>query len=140
MPSRCRSSPSNQSGDDTHMLSNVRVGAIQMMDRRQYPGHAGADVPRSTMSASIFKDAKTAWAALDGSVGDIVRADIQKTGLQPMHAVWDEGFRQITSSTRPINTLDDLHGFKIRVPPSPISLSLFKDLGAAPTTLNVAEL
>ena len=54
--------------------------------------------------------------------------------------VWDEGFRQITSSTRPINTVDDLHGFKIRVPPSPISLSLFQYLGAAPITLNVAEL
>ncbi len=132
--------PSNQLGDDTHMLSNVRVGAIQMMGIGD--NILATLVPTAAIDnvGFIFKDAKTAWAALDGSVGDIVRADIQKTGLQPMHAVWDEGFRQITSSTRPINTVDDLHGFKIRVPPSPISLSLFKDLGAAPTTLNVAEL
>jgi tripartite ATP-independent transporter DctP family solute receptor len=132
--------PSNQLGDDTHMLSNLRVGAIQMMGIGD--NILATLVPTAAIDnvGFIFKDAKTAWAALDGSVGDIVRADIQKTGLQPMRAVWDEGFRQITSSTRPINTLDDLHGFKIRVPPSPISLSLFKDLGAAPTTLNVAEL
>ncbi len=132
--------PSNQLGDDTHMLSDVRVGAIQMM------GIGDNILATLVPSAAIdnigfaFKDAKAAWSALDGSVGDIVRADIAKTGLQPMPRIWDEGFREITSSTKPIKTPDDLHGFKIRVPPSPISLSLFKDLGAAPVTLNVAEL
>ena len=69
-----------------------------------------------------------------------MRADIEKTGLHAMRRIWDEGFREITSGTKPINTPEDLHGFKIRVPPSPISLSIFKDLGAAPGTLNIAEL
>lgn len=50
------------------------------------------------------------------------------------------GFREITTSTKPIHTPEDLKGFKIRVPPSPMNLSLFKDLGAAPSTLNSAEL
>jgi tripartite ATP-independent transporter DctP family solute receptor len=132
--------PSNQLGDDTHMLSALRSGAIQMM------GIGDNILSTLVRSAAIdnigfaFKDAKTAWEALDGAVGDIVRADIERTGLQPMRRIWDEGFRQITSSTKATKTPDDLHGFKIRVPPSPISLSLFQHLGAAPTTLNVAEL
>ncbi|MEO9191576.1 MAG: TRAP transporter substrate-binding protein [Acetobacteraceae bacterium] len=132
--------PSNQLGDDTHMLSNVRVGAIQMM------GIGDNILATLVPSAAIdnigfaFKDGKTAWSALDGSVGDIVRADIENSGLYPMRRIWDEGFREITSSPKPIKTPDDLHGFKIRVPPSPISLSLFKHLGAAAVTLNVAEL
>ena len=70
----------------------------------------------------------------------LVRAEIEKVGLHPMTKMWDEGFRQITTSTKPINTPADLNGFKMRVPPSPISLSMFKDLGAAPMTLNAAEL
>ncbi|MGH7120491.1 MAG: TRAP transporter substrate-binding protein [Acetobacteraceae bacterium] len=132
--------PNSELGNDTHMLSGVRSGAIQMIG-------FGDNVLAPLVSAAAidnigfaFKDAKTAWAALDGAVGDIVRADIEKVGLYPMHNIWDEGFRQITSSTKPIKTVEDLHGFKIRVPVSPISLSLFKDLGAAPVTMNVAEL
>ena len=84
---------------------------------------------------------ETAWSALDGVVGDIVRADIDKD--RPAADAPQSGTKasaRSPRSTKPINTPDDLHGFKIRVPPSPISLSLFKDLGAAPVTLNVAEL
>ena len=132
--------PSNQLGNDTHMLSNVRSGAIQMM------GIGDNILATLVPSAAIdnigfaFKDSRNAWNTLDGEVGNIVRADIEKVGLHPMPRIWDEGFRQITTSTKPINTPEDLHGFKIRVPPSPISLSLFQHLGAAPATLNVAEL
>jgi tripartite ATP-independent transporter DctP family solute receptor len=132
--------PSSQLGDDTHMLSELRSGIIQMM--------AVGDNILATLvpSAAIdnigfaFKDGPTAWNALDGGVGDIVRADIKKVGLHPMHKIWDEGFRQTTSKSKIINSPDDLAGFKIRVPPSPISLDLFKDLGAAPVVLNIAAL
>ncbi len=132
--------PSSQLGDDTHMLSNLRSGAMQMM--------AIGDNILATLvpSAAIdnigfaFKSPEMAWKALDGKVGDIVRADIEKTGLHPMTRIWDEGFREVTSSTKQISTPEDLHGFKIRVPPSPISLSLFQSLGAAAVTINAAEL
>jgi len=132
--------PNSELGDDTHMLSDLRAGAIEMM------GIGDNILATLVPSAAIdnvgfaFKDSGTAWAALDGAVGDIVRADIAKAGLVPMHAIWDEGFRETTTSTKPIVTPEDLKGFKIRVPPSPISLSLFKALGAAPETINVAEL
>jgi TRAP-type transport system periplasmic protein len=132
--------PNNQLGDDTHMLANLRAGATQMMG-------IGDNILATLVPACAidnvgfaFKDAKGAWAALDGDVGPLVRADIEKTGLYAMEKVWDEGFRQITTSTKPIHTPEDLRGFKIRVPPSPMNLSIFKDLGAAPVTMNVAEL
>ena len=132
--------PSNQLGNDTHMLSSVRVGAIQMMGIGD--NILATLVPNAAIDnvGFAFKEAQTAWNALDGELGDVVRADIAKTGLHPMTNIWDEGFREITTSTKPINTPEDLKGFKIRVPPSPISLSLFQHLGAAPATLNVAEL
>jgi TRAP-type transport system periplasmic protein len=132
--------PANQLGDDTHMLSNLRVGAMQMMGIGD--NILATLVPNAAIDnvGFAFKDANTAWTALDGSVGEMVRADIRKAGLEPMPRIWDEGFREITTSSKPINTPDDLHGFKIRVPPSPISLDLFRGLGAAPATLNVSEL
>jgi TRAP-type transport system periplasmic protein len=132
--------PNNQLGNDTNMLSELRSGAMQMM------GIGDNILATLVSSAAIdnigfaFKDSKTAWDALDGAVGDPVRADITKVGLHPMHRIWDEGFRQITSSTKQVKTPEDLLGFKIRVPPSPISVDLFRGLGAAPTTINIAEL
>jgi tripartite ATP-independent transporter DctP family solute receptor len=132
--------PSSELGNDTHMLSEVRSGAIQMMG-------IGDNILSSLVpSCAIdnvgfaFKTIETAWKALDGKVGDVVRANIVKAGIYPMGRIWDEGFRDITTSTKPIKTPEDLAGFKIRVPPSPISVSLFKYLGAAPTSLNIAEL
>ncbi len=130
----------SQLGDDTHMLSNLRSGAMQMM--------AIGDNILSTLVPTCaidnigfaFKTAETAWQALDGKVGDLVRADIAKTGLHPMTRIWDEGFREVTSGTKPIKAPEDLQGFKIRVPPSPISLSLFQSLGASPITINASEL
>ncbi|MGH7057089.1 MAG: TRAP transporter substrate-binding protein [Acetobacteraceae bacterium] len=132
--------PNGELGNDSHMLSEVRSGAIQMM--------GVSDFVLSVLVPSVavdnigfaFKNTKAAFAAMDGTVGDIVRADIVKHGLRPMPAMWDEGFREITTSTKPIETPEDLKGFKIRVPVSPLSLSLFKDLGAAAVTMNVAEL
>jgi TRAP-type transport system periplasmic protein len=53
--------------------------------------------------------------------------------------VWDNGFRMITNSAKPITQPDDLRGMKIRVPVSALWLSLFKALGAAPTGMNFAE-
>ena len=131
--------PNSELGDDTHMLSSVRSGAMEMF--------ATGDNIFSTLvpDAAIdnvgfaFKNAETAWTALDGKVGDVVCAGFEKAGLHPMRRIWDEGFRQITSSTKPIRTPEDLHGFTIRVPPSPIELSLFQSLGAAPATINLAE-
>lgn len=132
--------PNSQLGDDTHMLSNLRSGAMQMMA-------IGDNILATLVPAAAvdnigfaFKTAEAAWAALDGGLGDMVRADIAKAGLHPMTRIWDEGFREVTSGTKPIRTPDDLRGFKIRVPPSPISLSLFESLGAAPITINASEL
>jgi tripartite ATP-independent transporter DctP family solute receptor len=53
--------------------------------------------------------------------------------------MWDNGYRQITSSTHPIATPDDLKGFKIRVPVSPLWTSMFKAFGAAPASININE-
>lgn len=132
--------PNSQLGDDTHMLSNLRSGAMQMMAIGD--NILATLVPTAAIDniGFAFKTPDIAWKALDGGVGDIVRADIAKTGLHPMTRIWDEGFREVTSGTKAIRTPDDLHGFKIRVPPSPISLSLFQSMGASPITINASEL
>ena len=57
----------------------------------------------------------------------------------PFETVWDNGFRQITTSTKPIQTPEDLKNFKIRVPVVPLWVAMFKSLGAAPVSLPLSE-
>lgn len=131
--------PNNELGNDTHMLSQVRSGAIEMM---AIGDNILAELEPSAAIDNLgfaFKNVEVAWKALDGKVGEIVASNIEKVGIQPMRKVWDLGFREVTTGTKPIKTPLDLSGFKIRVPPSPISVSLFEHLGAAPTSLNFSE-
>jgi TRAP-type C4-dicarboxylate transport system substrate-binding protein len=56
-----------------------------------------------------------------------------------MDRIWDNGFRQITSSVKAISGPDDLRNFKIRAPVSPLWTSLFQAFGASPTSINFSE-
>jgi tripartite ATP-independent transporter DctP family solute receptor len=76
---------------------------------------------------------------MDGELGAYVRGQIAKAGIIAMEKIWDNGFRQITTSTRAINTADDLKGLRIRVPVSPLWTSMFKAFESAPASINFAE-
>jgi tripartite ATP-independent transporter DctP family solute receptor len=76
---------------------------------------------------------------MDGELGAYVRRQIAAAGLVPMETIWDNGFRQTTTSTKPISTPDDFRGLKLRVPPSPLWTSMFKALEAAPASINFNE-
>jgi tripartite ATP-independent transporter DctP family solute receptor len=69
-----------------------------------------------------------------------VRAALAKVGLVAFDRCLDNGYRNVTTSTKAINTPDDLKGFKIRVPGIPMWLSMFKALGASPTAIPFGEL
>ncbi len=131
--------PNNVLGGDTDMLSQVRSGAIQFFTL------SGLILATLVPVASIngigfaFKDYDQVWAAMDGPLGAYVRSAIAKSGLLAMDRMWDNGYRQITSSTHPIAVPADLRGFKIRVPVSPLWTSMFRAFGAAPTAINFNE-
>jgi TRAP-type transport system periplasmic protein len=131
--------PSSQLGNDTETLTQLRSGATEFFSLS--PLILSTLVPNAAISGIgfAFPDYDTVWKAMDGELGAYSRAEIEKKGLIPMEKIWDIGFRQITSSTKPINTPEDLKGFKIRVPPSPLWQSMFSAFGSAPTTINFAE-
>src|SRR5947209_6115356 len=131
--------PNNQLGSDTDMLSQLRSGALEFFTL------SGLILATLVPVASIngvgfaFKDYGQVWPAMDGALGAHVRAEIAKRGLYAFGKMYDNGYRQITSATKPIKTPDDLNGFKIRVPVAPLWTSLFKAFGASPTSINFSE-
>lgn len=131
--------PNGQLGSDMDMLSQVRSGG---MDYLTMPGVVLANlVPMASLNSVgfAFSDYPSVWKAMDGGLGAHIRSHIEKSNLAVLDKVWDNGFRHITSY-KPINTAADLAGLKIRVPVSPILLSLFKALGSSPTPINFNEL
>ena len=131
--------PNNQLGGDTDMLSQVRSGAIDIFPLSGLILQTLVPVAGINGLAFAFKDYQTVWAAMDGDLGTYVRAAVGKVNLHVFDRCLDNGYRNITSSTRPINTAADLKGFKIRVPVSPLWTSMFKALEASPASINFSE-
>src|ERR1700728_2299884 len=131
--------PNNQLGSDTDMLSQIRSGGVEFFTL------SGLILATLVPAASIngigfaFPDYPTVWKAMDGDLGAYVRGEINKSGLEVMDKIWDNGFRQTTSSTKPINGPDDLKGFKIRVPVAALWTSMFKAFEASPASINFSE-
>jgi len=132
--------PASQLGSDTDTLSQLRAGGVEFFN---LSGLILATLrPQVAISALgfAFEDYDAVWRAMDGELGAYIRAQIAQVGLMGLEKPFDIGFRQITTSTRPILSPNDLRGFKVRVPVSPMSTSLFKSLGAAPVGINIVEL
>jgi tripartite ATP-independent transporter DctP family solute receptor len=131
--------PNNQLGSDTDMLSQIRSGGVEFFTL------SGLILATLVPAASIngigfaFPDYDTVWKAIDGDLGAFIRKEITKANLVVMDKIWDNGFREVTSSTRPITGPDDLKGFKIRVPVSPLWTSMFKAFDSAPASINISE-
>jgi len=131
--------PANQLGSDTDLLSQVRNGSIEFFNLSSLILATLVPVSGITSVGFAFKNYDQVWKAMDGELGDHVRAEIAKTPIFTVSKIWDNGFRHVTSSTREIKGPADLKGFKLRVPPAPPLTSLFKALDAAPTPINFNE-
>jgi tripartite ATP-independent transporter DctP family solute receptor len=130
----------SQLGQDTQMIEQMRSGALEMMATPL--SYMSSLVPAVNVSGLgfAFSNYDQVWSAWDGNYGDFLRKQCpDKIGVFCFEKTFDNGFRQITASTHPVNKPDDLKGMKIRVPAEENKTSLFKHLGAAPATVSIKE-
>jgi TRAP-type transport system periplasmic protein len=131
--------PNNQLGSDTDMLSQLRSGAIEFFTLSGLILSTLVPVASINGLGFIWENYGKVWPAMDGELGAYIRGQIAKSGLVAMEKQYDNGYRQMTCSTRAIKGPDDLKGLKIRVPPSPLWTSMFKAFDAAPMSINFSE-
>lgn len=131
--------PNNQLGSDTDTLNQVRSGAVEFFTLSGIILSSLVPVASINGVGFAFSDMSEVWKAMDGPLGAHVRKAITDARLHVMPHMFNNGFRQITTSTVPIEGPDQLRGLKIRVPVSPLWTSMFQSLGCAPTSINWNE-
>jgi TRAP-type transport system periplasmic protein len=133
--------PGSVLGSDPGMISQLRTGALEMLS---LPGaflNELAPVASIENLAYAFPNRDAVFKAMDGDLGVIVRGEINsKIKAHVFDRIWENGFREITTSTKPIRNVGDLAGLKIRVSPGKIRIDTFQSLGASPTPISLSEL
>ncbi|MGR3369544.1 MAG: TRAP transporter substrate-binding protein [Sagittula sp.] len=131
--------PARQLGGAAENVQAVKLGAVEII----WVGTAY--LTRTVPELEIvglpfqFETREDAFAVVDGPVGDaldekLAAQDIMSLGYMEL------GFRQLTNSVRPIETLEDIAGLKIRLQPNETHLATFRALGANPLAMDVNEL
>lgn len=87
----------------------------------------------------LINTVREADALLDGPVGQKVMAKLPEKGLVGL-VYWENGFRNLTNSKRPVTKAEDLDGIKLRVMQNNVFLDSFRSLGANAVPLPFSEL
>jgi tripartite ATP-independent transporter DctP family solute receptor len=128
---------SSQLGGDELLLQKIKLGTVDFA------------LPSTVMSSQIdeFGLFEMPYLVRDRAHMRAIEEDIVWPELAPLAeaggyrilAVWENGFRHVTNSARPIRTPADLAGVKLRTPPGVWRLKLFQALGANPTPMALSE-
>ncbi|KRD99994.1 ABC transporter substrate-binding protein [Bosea sp. Root381] len=87
----------------------------------------------------IFKNEKEADGVLDGEFGADISAMLPSRGLINL-AYWENGFRNLTNSRRPVTKWEDISGMKVRVMQNGIFIDTFNNMGANAVPMSFGEL
>jgi tripartite ATP-independent transporter DctP family solute receptor len=85
-----------------------------------------------------FADSAQVHRTLDGPLGDYLRSEMAAHGIYALPCgTLENGFRQICSVSRTVLGVDDLAGYRMRVPAGRVFTELFAELGAEPVVVNI---
>ena len=86
----------------------------------------------------MFPSREVAYKVMDGPAVDLIEAKMADKGFTSL-GFMELGARQVTNSVRPIRTMADLKGLKIRMQPNETHLATFRALGANPLAMDIKE-
>lgn len=129
---------SNQIGNDQEVFEGLPLGVAQMVP-------CGSDIignfckEFSLLSLPyLFDDIAQVDEVMTGQFGQDLLAKLEDLGYVGL-GFGDFGFRHITNNVRPITTVEDLKGLKLRTMTVPIHLEMFEAMGASPTPMASSE-
>jgi len=130
--------PNMQLGGAQENVSQTRAGTINAtwvgmaFLSRTVPELEAVSLP------FLFPNREVAYKVMDGPVGDLIDKKLADKGFISL-GFMELGSRQVTNSVRPIKTMADLKGLKIRLQPNETHLATFRALGANPQAMDIRE-
>lgn len=138
-------------GDLTAQLfPNMQLGgAGENVDQVSTGAIAGTWIGISYLSRTVpelealslpfaFDSREDAFALIDGEVGELLDEKLAERGFTAL-GYMELGFRHVTNSERPIETIEDFNGLKLRLQPNQTHLDTFRAIGANPVSMDINE-
>ncbi|WP_355662448.1 TRAP transporter substrate-binding protein [Halomonas salifodinae] len=138
-------------GDLTAQLfPNMQLGgAGENVDQVSTGAIAGTWIGISYLSRTVpelealslpfaFASREDAFELIDGEVGELLDEKLAEKGFVAL-GYMELGFRHVTNNARPIETIEDFNGLKLRLQPNQTHLDTFRAIGANPVSMDINE-
>jgi TRAP-type transport system periplasmic protein len=132
--------PAGQLGSSRDLIEAASSGAVQIVD--EGAAQFGQFVPQFSILEApyLWRDPQQVRRVLNSPLVDEMNAQlVAKRSMRVIGSTY-YGKRHVTSGTKPINTVDDMKGFKLRIPEVDTFRAMAEAWGARPTPLNFSEL
>jgi tripartite ATP-independent transporter DctP family solute receptor len=125
---------SRQLGEEKETIEQTRAGAIDL--NRTNVALIGTFVPAMNVLAMpfLFRSIEHQQKVLDGPIGNEILDSFEAYGFVGL-AFYDSGARSIYNSVRPIRSIADIRGLRLRVQQSELMSDMIRALGAEPVAL-----
>jgi tripartite ATP-independent transporter DctP family solute receptor len=125
---------SRQLGEEKETIEQTRVGAIDL--NRTNVALIGTFVPAMNVLAMpfLFRSIEHLQKVLDGPIGNEILGSFEPFGFVGL-AFYDSGARSVYNSVRPVRSIDDMKGLRLRVQQSELMSDMIRALGAEPIEL-----
>jgi tripartite ATP-independent transporter DctP family solute receptor len=134
--------PNGQLGKDAEVIEQVRAGLVESTISssggmaQHYPLVGVFDIPFAFPNIGVASRV----ISTDSAFGETFVADMEdKTGLKVLGLIDSGGFFAFTNSQKPIETVEDMEGMRIRTMTLPTHEAIISSLGGQPTPLPWAE-
>jgi len=130
--------PNSQLGNERDLIEGMQLGTIDCAFVATAP--LASFVPEFAIldAPFLYRDSEHAFKVADGEIGQSLSKKLQeKQGISVM-GFMDVGFRNIFSN-KPVKTIEDLKGLKIRTMENKLHIESFRKLGALPTPMAYGE-
>jgi tripartite ATP-independent transporter DctP family solute receptor len=128
---RIRVFPARQLGEESQTIEQTRVGAIDI--NRINVGAIGTYAPTLNLLALpfLFRSIDHLYKVIDGPIGEDILSAVEPEGFVGL-TFYDSGARSIYTATRPVRSLADMRGLRLRVQQSEQMDKMVRALGAEP--------
>ena len=125
-------------GNENDIIEQVQMGSIDFglvasaPFANTIPEMYAFDLP------FLFADRPTAYKVLDSEIGTNILSKLDASGMVGL-GFWENGFREMTNSKHPINSVADCAGLKLRCMENQVHMDAFSALGMDPTPMAWSE-